>query len=258
MPPRERSIRAEGIILRHSDFGEADRLLTIFTRELGKLRVVAKGVRKARSRKAGHVEPFTRAQLQLARGHDLYILTQAEAVEAYAALRENLTRLSYAAYALELLDRFTYDEEDNRALYDLLARTLRRLNRGDDPNLATRYYEIRLLDYVGFRPQLFACAQCGREIQAEDQFFSATLGGAICPACGASGGQVRPVSLHALKYLRHFQRSSYREAARAVISPQINQEMENLLQTYLTHTLERGLNSPAFLRRVRQEANPNP
>jgi DNA repair protein RecO (recombination protein O) len=253
MPPKERSIRAEGVILRHTDFGEADRLLTIFTRELGKVRVIAKGVRKARSRKAGHVEPFTHSQLQLARGRDLLILTQAETAEGYAALRENLILLGYASYVIELLDRSTYEEEENRALYHLLIRTLARLNRGDEPNLATRYYELRLLDYVGFRPHLFHCAQCEAEIQATDQYFSATRGGVLCPGCGSREAEARPISILALKYLRHLQRSSYQEAARATIPATVSQEMENLMQYYLTHTLERGLNSHAFLRRVRRE-----
>ncbi len=253
MPPQERSIRVEGIILRHSDFGEADRLLTIFTREAGKLRAIAKGVRKARSRKAGHVEPFTRTSLQLARGRDLFILTQAEAADVYATLREDLVLLGYASYVIELLDRSTTDEVENRSLYNLLTRTLSRLNRGDNPNLATRYYELRLLDYVGFRPQLLACARCEAPIQPEDQYFSVLQGGVICPKCGQRDPEARTISMLALKYFRHFQRSSYREAARATIPDGVYAEMETLMQYYLTHSLERGLNSPSFLRRVRRD-----
>lgn len=253
MPPQERSIRAEGVILRHSDFGEADRLLTIFTREVGKVRAIAKGVRKARSRKAGHVEPFTRTSLQLARGRDLFILTQAEAADVYAALREDLVLLGYASYVIELLDRSTTDEVENRALYNLLSRTLTRLNRGDNPNLVTRYYELRLLDYVGFRPQLINCARCETKIQPEDQYFSALQGGVICPKCGQRDPEARPISMQALKYFRHFQRSSYRDAARATITATVFAEMETLMQYYLTYSLERGLNSPSFLRRVRQD-----
>ncbi len=253
MPPQERSIRVEGVILRHSDFGEADRLLTIFTREAGKLRAIAKGVRKARSRKAGHVEPFTRTSLQLARGRDLFILTQAEAVDGFATLREDLVLLGYASYIIELLDRSTTDEVENRSLYNLLIRTLSRLNRGDDPNLVTRYYELRLLDYVGFRPQLLRCAQCDAGIKPEDQYFSAFHGGVICPKCGQRDPEARPISMQALKFFRHFQRSSYQEAARANISPPVYAEMEILMQYYLTYSLERGLNSPSFLRRVRRD-----
>lgn len=251
MPPQERSIRVDGVILRHTDFGEADRLLTIFTRESGKVRSIAKGVRKARSRKAGHVEPFMRANLQLARGRDLFILTQAETLDGYPAIREDLILLGYASYIIELIDRSTNENEENRSLYNLLTQTLARLNRGDDPNRASRYFEIRLLDYVGFRPQLLKCAHCKSEIQPEDQFFSAYQGGVICIKCGQRDPQARPVSMLALKYLRHFQRSSYREASRASIPTAVYDEMENLLQYYITFSIERSLNSPAFLRRVR-------
>lgn len=253
MPSQNRSIRAEGVILRHSDFGEADRILTIFTREIGKVRAIAKGVRKARSRKAGHVEPFTRTSLQLARGRDLFILTQAEAIDVYARLREDLVLLGYGSYAIELLDRSTTDEVENRSLYNLITRTLSRLNRGDDPNLLTRYYELRLLDYIGFRPQLFTCARCETEIQPEDQYFSALQGGVICPKCGQRDPEARPISMQALKYFRHFQRSSYRDTARAAIPSSVYAEMEILMQYYLTYSLERGLNSPSFLRRVRRD-----
>jgi len=151
-PPR--SLRVEAVVLRHSDFGEADRLLTLYTRELGKVRGIAKGARKVLSRKAGHLEPFTRVNMLLARGRSFYIVTQAETVDAHLALREDLIAIGYASYVVELLDRFTYDGDENRALYRLLADTLRRLNRAPDPRLAIRYYEIRLLDYLGYRPEL--------------------------------------------------------------------------------------------------------
>jgi DNA repair protein RecO (recombination protein O) len=132
-----------------------------------------------------------------------------------------------------------------------LTHTLSRLNRGDNPNRATRYFEIRLLDYIGFRPQLFTCAQCQSEIQAEDQYFSAQQGGVICKKCGQRDPQVRPVAMLALKYLRFFQRNSYPETSRASISDEIYGEMENLMQYYITFNLERSLNSPAFLRQIR-------
>jgi DNA repair protein RecO (recombination protein O) len=105
-----RSLRVEAVVLRHTDWGEADRLLVLYTREAGKLRAIAKGARRLRSRKAGHLEPFTRVTLMLARGRDLWIVTQAQTVNAYLPLREDLLRTSYAIYVMELLDRFTYEE----------------------------------------------------------------------------------------------------------------------------------------------------
>ena len=264
-------MRLEAVVLRHINWGEADRLLWLFSREMGKVRAVAKGVRKPRSRKAGHVEPFTRVSLQLARGRDMLLVTQAEAMDAYLPLHEDLLRMGYASYVVELLDRFTYEEGENRPLYRLLTDTLERIGKEAGPApgpgqtvaspeaasqgsrlaLAVRYYEIRLLDLLGFRPQLFECAVCGNEILAEDQYFSAALGGVLCPNCGLNAPGARPISQNALRHLRHFQRSSYTEATRAHLTSELDRELEQIMQHYLTYLLERGLNTPEFLRRVK-------
>ena len=247
-----RSFRVEAVVLRHADYGEADRLLVLFTREHGKLRALAKGVRKLTSRKAGHLEPFTRVRLQLARGRDLLLVTQADTVEAYQPLREDLVRTGYAAYVIELLDRFVYEEEGaDPQLFRLLTDTLERLCDPADPRLAVRYYEVRLLDRLGFRPHLFECANCSAAIEPVDQYFSAEAGGVLCPRCGAGLPGARPVSVGALKYLRHFQRSGYAEARRARPDEAAQAELENLMQHYLTYVLERGLNTPGFIKRVR-------
>jgi DNA repair protein RecO (recombination protein O) len=252
MPNSERTLKVEAVVLRHSDYGEADRLLTLFSREQGKLRAIAKGVRKVQSRKAGHLEPFTQVSLMLAQGHDLWIVTQAEAIETMLPLRDDLTRLSYAAYTVELLDRFTYEEGQNWQLYQLLLETLKRIGREENAFVPIHYYEMRLLDLMGFRPMLFECAVCGKTIQAEDQYFSAERGGVLCPNCGLMANEVRPVSMDALRYLRHFQRSSYSEAKRAAPTGETRTEVETLLNYYLTYLLERSLNSPEFIRQIQQ------
>ncbi|MEA5079028.1 MAG: DNA repair protein RecO [Anaerolineaceae bacterium] len=252
MPRTERSIKVDAVILRHSDYGEADRLLTLFTREAGKLRAIAKGVRKMQSRKAGHLEPFTQVTLMLAQGHDLWIVTQAEATELFQPLRENLTLIGYAGYVVELLDRFTYEEGQNWQLYQLLVETLGRLASEPDPFVPIHYYEMRMLDLMGFRPMLFECASCGKAIQPEDQYFSAERGGVLCPDCGLQVNVVRPISMDALRYLRHFQRSSYNDAKRANPGQDTRDEVEAILNYYLTYLLERNLNSPEFIRQVKE------
>lgn len=248
----ERTLRVEAVVLRHSDWGEADRLLGLFTREQGKLRAVAKGARKVRSRKAGHLEPFTRVVLMLARGRDFFIVTQAETVDAYLPLREDLVRTSYAGYVIELLDRFTYEEGENRSLFSLLVDTLKRLSNDEDLFIPLRYFEIRLLDHLGFRPQLQVCVQGGEEIRAEDQYFSAQAGGVLCPRHGRSAPEARPISVEALRYFRHFQRSSFADARKAKVPSPVQQEMEGLIQSYLTYLLERNLNTPHFIREMKK------
>ncbi len=250
---RQRAFRVDAVVLRHSDWGEADRLLWLYTLEMGKIRVVAKGARKIRSRKAGHLEPFTRVHLLLAKGRDILLVTQAETIEAYLPLHEGLEGITYASYAVELLDRFTYEEGENRPLYQLLVDTLSRLSQMPERDLVIRYFELRLLDLVGFRPQLFRCLGCDEEIQAQAQYFSAQEGGILCPKCGANVSGAHPISMQALKYLRHFQRSKFPEAKKATLNSELNREMEIVMQHYLTYLLERGLNTPPFMRRLKKE-----
>jgi len=120
--PEFRSVLVHAIVLRHSDWGEADRLVSIFTRERGKVRAVVKGARKITSRKAGHLEPFTHVKLQLARGRsDLLIVTQADTIDAFLSLRDSLELAGNASYIVEIIDRFVYEEEGpNPTLFRVL------------------------------------------------------------------------------------------------------------------------------------------
>src|SRR6476646_11311739 len=120
----------EAICLRRTDFGEADRILTLFTPTYGKVRAVAKGVRRTTSRLAGHLEPFTRTQLLLATGRDLDIVTQAEAKERLDALRQDVGHATGAGYVAELVDRFLEDADPHPRLYTLFVETLRLLDDG--------------------------------------------------------------------------------------------------------------------------------
>jgi DNA repair protein RecO (recombination protein O) len=250
MSGRERIFRTEAVILRRQDLGEADRLVVAYSPDRGKLRLVAKGVRRLNSRKAGHLEPFSRTALLIARGRELDIISQAEALETYPALQRDLRLVGQASYAVELLDRFTLDEGGSRPAYALLLETLGRLASGRPPAAVLRYYELRLLELMGYRPEFFRCVQCSSEIRPEDQFFAPALGGVICPRCARSQVLTRPLSLEALKVLRHYQRSGFEAAAAPHLKPAVRQEVEGHLEAYLNHLLERQLNSPRFLRQV--------
>ena len=135
MSKQPRSFRVTAIVLRQKEVGEADRILSLYTHEKGKLSAIAKGVRKIRSRKAGHLEPFTLVSLQLAAGRDLYIISQAEAQEMFTPLRTNLSLMGYASYIVELVDRFTYDGEENPAIFRLLKDSFTRLVGTHDPEV---------------------------------------------------------------------------------------------------------------------------
>jgi len=255
---RERLYRTEAIVLRRNDFGEADRLLTLYTPAWGKLRVIAKGVRKPTSRKSGHVELFTHSRLLIARGRNLDIVTQAETIYSFRPLRENLLRTGWAYYTAELLDRFVGEGIENRPLFNLFLATLGRLCEDVDLDLTARFYELRLLALVGYRPQLFHCVTCRGEVEpGTSPFFSPAQGGFLCLRCGEASlkgrGEAKEISMPALKVLRFMQTNSHELCQRLRVGRPLHAELEETMRRYITYTLERNLKSVEFLQRLRRE-----
>ncbi|MCY3863864.1 MAG: DNA repair protein RecO [Chloroflexi bacterium] len=254
MPPRQ--FRTQAIILSRRDFGEADRLLTLFTPGRGKIRAIAKGARKPSAKLSGHVELFARSDCLIHRGRNLDILTQAELIEPYLGLREDLARGAYANYVAELLDRFTADEEEaGGALFTLLHQTLERIAQAADPRLAARYFELQLLDLVGFRPELSECVISRAALLPESQYFSDEEGGVVSRAAASQvASRLVEIDMVTLKLLRHLQRSA--EAWERVSSLRVtagqHQRAERIMLGYIAHLLERKLESVDFIRRLRQ------
>jgi DNA repair protein RecO (recombination protein O) len=251
VPDRERVYRTEAIVLRHSDFGEADRLLTVMTPYLGKLRLLAKGVRRPRSRKAGHLETFTRTQLLVARGRNLDIITQAQTLEPYLALRRDLWRTSHAYYAGELIDRFSEEDAENEPVYRLFSDALGWICKSPNLPLTLRYLELQVLNLVGYRPQLFNCLHCNAPLEPIVNYFSPQEGGILCPRCGEGTRGARPIGLGALKVLRYLQTREYRACEGLQLQPSTMDEVERALQDYLLYILERQFKSIEFLNLLR-------
>src|SRR5512136_2885647 len=172
--------------MHRSDVGEADRLLTVLSRERGKLRLNAKGARKVGSRKSGHVELFVRSSMLIAKGRgEIDIVSQVETIDAYRGLREDLTRSTYAHYAVELIDAFAEEGSEQPELFDLLADALKWIETTANLPLTARFFELQLLTLAGFQPQVFFCAVAGEPLEeiAPDESYgwSPAAGGALCP-----------------------------------------------------------------------------
>lgn len=251
---KPRLYRSEGIVLRRQDFGEADRLLTLYTQDFGKIRVIAKGARKPHSRKAGHVELFMRSKMLFATGRNIDLLTQVELQEAYRPLREDLVRVTYASHVVELLDRFTAENDNHPELFQLLADALGWLVETRDLMLTARYYELRLLSLVGYEPRLFQCVGCGETLAPRDQFFSPEMGGVLCPECQRADARALPLSLAALKVLRYMQTRPYSTVRVLHVRRALHTELETITLQTIQHILERRLQSADFLKRLRHEA----
>lgn len=251
---RERTYRTEAVVLRRTDFGEADRLLTLYSREYGKIKAIAKGARKPQSRKTGHVELFMRSRFFIAKGRSLDIITQAESIDPYVDLRTDLIRATYASYAVELLDRFTVEEDKHIEIYDLLVDALGWFATADSPFLVARYYELHLLALAGFHPRLFQCVSCHKAIEEQDQFFSVKLGGVLCPDCYQADLNALPVSAVAVKVLRYLQTQPWDVVSHLRLKSPLKRELEHVMHNYIKFTLERDLKSVDFLNHLRRQA----
>ncbi len=253
MSHRERVYRTEGIILRRTDFGEADRLLTLFTPYRGKLRVIAKGARKMTSRKSGHVELFSRGQFLVAVGRELDILTQAETLEPYRPLREDLLRTTYAYYVAELADAFTAERDENRPIFDLLRDAFGWLGNTEDLALVARYYELHLLGLAGYQPQLFVCLNCKETLTEEINYFHAAEGSVYCRKCGYDRVGTVELSVNAQKVLRFLQTRDWETCRLLRLSPATHVEIERVMNHYITYHVERRLKSVDFMHRLRRQ-----
>jgi DNA repair protein RecO (recombination protein O) len=253
MSSRERVYRTEAIVLRRSDFGEADRLLTVLTPERGKLRLIAKGARKPSSRKSGHVELFSYGQFLVATGRELDILTQAETIEPFLPLRQDLLRTTYAYYVAELADAFTAERDENRSLFDLVKNAFGWLSTTSDLALAARYYELHLLGLVGYQPQLFVCGGCKKPLAPQVNYLSPAEGNVFCLQCGRDRMGTLEISVNALKVLRFLQTREWEICSLLRLSPASHAEVERIMYAYITYHLERKLKTVDFIQRLRKQ-----
>ena len=143
------SVKAAGIILKRRDFGEADRILTVFSQKMGKISVLAKGVRKITSRRAGNVELLNRVLMYLHKGKNFWILTEAVSIDTYQKLKEDLTLSTYAYHIIELVDKLTAENQENFILYDHLINLLERLSK-NPRQILIRAFEVKILSNLGF------------------------------------------------------------------------------------------------------------
>ena len=252
MPRPPRVYKTPAVVLRQRKLGDVDKIITLYTANFGKLDAVAKGVRRMKSRLAGYVEPLGHGSYLLAHGRNLDIITQAQSIETFRTLRDDLGRLSRALYVAELVDRGTEERSENFALYRLLLDALRRLSQRDDLDLVLRFFEMALLDQLGYRPELRQCIVCGRALEEEANAWAPGAGGIVCPRCRPGEAPLRPVSLNALKLLRLLQSGNFEEVARLRISPELARELERHLRDAIHYALDRDVRSADFVETVRR------
>ena len=270
-----RLFRVTAIVIRHRDLGETDQILTLLSRQRGKLRAVAKGVKRPKSKLAAATQLFSHSRFLIAQGRNLDVVSQAEIIESFYGLRDDLAKVAYASYFAELADAVVQERQPAEAIYDLLLAALRQVEgacraglprpaagtrpppyppprRGeasvnDDLERLARVFELSLLSLSGFEPELSACAQCGAEVARSPGGFSPPLGGVVCTGCAPRVAGVRPLSAAALEAARRFSKAAPGLLPRAELSPRDRAQLRAALRSHLEYRLDRKIRSRRFI-----------
>jgi DNA repair protein RecO (recombination protein O) len=268
-----------GIILKTMDLREKDKLVVIYTSDFGKIQAKAIGAKKISSKMAGHLEPITESFFAFAKGKNLDTIIGAIAINNFSEIKKKLELQAAVYYILELVDEFTEFLFPDEKIYSLLKKTLKRMNNlsfNDNEAEATplrlqgkcnfesgipecrfrqtktllRFFEIKLLKYLGFQPELDCCAVCQKKIKPQKNYLSGKLGGIICPICRKNDFSSKPISAEAIKVLKFFNQSSFVFAKKLKIEKKLEKELENLNIYFLEFILEKEIKSKDFLNKV--------
>jgi DNA repair protein RecO (recombination protein O) len=240
--------RDQGIVLRTYKLGETDRILHLLTQGRGKVRAVAKGVRRPGSRFGGRLEPFSHVDLQLYEGRNLDVINQAELLASHATVREDFARSAAAAVMAELVDVVAQEGERDNQLFLLLRAGLQALAAGpEDPAVFVDAFLLRAASTVGFHAFTDACAVCRRP--GPHAFLSVKAGGTLCPDCAPPGTRaVEPAVVEAVALLaEHGQWTALPSLARR--SPAIHATAASYTRAFVEHHLDRRLRSYEVLPR---------
>jgi DNA repair protein RecO (recombination protein O) len=242
----------DAIVLSRFELGEADRVLTLLTPEIGKLKAIAKGIRRPSSRLGGSLEPFAELRVNLARGRTFDVVTGVAVGRAFLRLRDSLESAATAWYLAELAERSVEERSAAEPVYLLLRRAYELLDAGMAPDRVARWYEMRLADELGMRPEVDRCTECDRMLDSDGRFrWVPPLGGVLCDRCPGPPHDRTGLSLDALKLLKAYQRLDVEALAALRLPLGVEREVEAALRDFVRVALERDARSLAFLDEVR-------
>ena len=244
--------KANAIVLHRFSLGETDRVLTLLTREAGKLNAVAKGSRRPGSRLSGATELFTVGSMLLAIGKSFDIISQCEIRDSFPIIRGDLGLLARATYLCELTDRLTEEREPDAELFDLLHSALHLLQRPiEHPDVIVHAFELRALAQRGYEPALLACVKCGASVERGRPAFSPSLGGVLCGEDRFAAQDAIQIGFATLQVLRGLAHGDPEELFVLRAGTASLAETDRCLRWYIRYRTERDLKSAEFLDMLR-------
>lgn len=246
--PAEKTL---GIVLRTQDYRDTSLLAVFYTPDFGKVKAIIKAAKDNRARFGSTLEPFSLNEITVyfrPRG-DLHLVTSADLVENYHAIRRDLNCLGWASYFLELVDEFTESGPSHPRIFDLLKEALAVLRPGSDGSLLARLFELKLVQDLGLMPHLERCVRCG-ELPEEEVNFSTVSGGILCSRCRKGEGPVVPVPRTAIDFLLKAQDESMSASVRAVLNPFVREKIDRMMRQFIEYHLRAKPKALVFLEKI--------
>lgn len=237
--------KVEGIVIRTTDYGESNKIVTLYTRELGKIGVMSRGAKKPKSRLSAVSQLFIYGTFLFHKGQGLGTLNQAEIIDSFRDLRGDLFRTAYATYIIELTDKLTEEKQRNPYLFELLYKTLYYLNEDIDADVLLRIYEMKMLAVAGIKPELDQCVSCNRaEVPVA---FSIKDAGFLCSKCVTRDKHAFPLSTHSARLLRLFFYLDLERLGQISLKPETKKELKLVISAYYQEYSGLTLKSKRFL-----------
>ncbi|KQL53513.1 DNA repair protein RecO [Heyndrickxia shackletonii] len=240
--------KCEGIVIRTHDYGESNKIINVYTREFGKLGMMARGAKKPNSRLSAVSQLFTYGYFLVQTGNGLGTLQQGEMISSMRSIREDIFQTAYASYIVDLLDKSVEERQKNPFLFELLYQTLNYINEDVDIDIITNIFEMKMLNVLGLYPVMNQCAICGSK---NGNFaFSIRENGLICHRCFEKDPYLLPVSQSSIRLLRLFYYIDINRLGSISVKPETKKELRRTITMYYDEYSGLQLKSKKFLDQI--------
>lgn len=242
--------KCEGIVIRNNSYGESNKVVTLYTREWGKVGVMARGAKKPNSRLAAVTQPFTYGQFLVKRGSGLGTMQQGDIISSMRGIKEDIFLTAYASYVVDLTDKSTDEKTPNPYLFELLYQTLNYMNEGYEPEILVNIYEMKILNSLGLYPVLDQCSIC-KSIEGEFS-FSIREGGFICHRCLDKDPYHYKISQATVKLLRLFYYMDINRLGSISVKEETKKELKQIISAYYDEYSGLNLKTKRFIKQMDQ------
>lgn len=241
--------KQEAIVLKTIDYGETNKIATLYTKDNGKITVLAKGAKKPNSQYAAVMQPFVVAQFLYYQGSGLPSLNQGETVRSFKEIQLDIVKTAYASYITELVDKLTEEKQLYFFVYDWLVLALQQINDGQDPEIIARIFDLKMLGIAGAKPQLDCCASCGSQ-ERDPVAFSVTYAGFLCNVCRLKDERAFHLTLSVAKLIRALYYLDFNKFGTITVKDSTRQQLDNMLTLYYDEYVGIQLKSKRFLKQL--------